>query len=87
MPQILPAAWLLINAYGVALIVSLFYSARHLKVSNDPFEDAEMTPPTHSSFWSKIRLVRPYLLSMLFGESKSPIRTQNLFQVLSSVTV
>ena len=88
LPLVLPAAWLLINAYGVALILALFYSARHYKVqgSNDPFEEAEVTSPTHSSFWSKCRLAAPYLLDTLLGRSKSPFRTENLFQTLSSVT-
>lgn len=33
LPIILPVAWLLINVYGVALILALFYTARHYKVS------------------------------------------------------
>ena len=112
LPIILPVAWLLINVYGVALILALFYTARHykvsclnklrillyskcdffclyfaIKVSNDPFEDAEVTAPTHSSFWVKCKEMRPYFLDTLAGRGKSPFRTGNIFQTLSSVTV
>lgn len=109
LPLVLPLTWLLINVYGVALILALFYTARHFKVnhlgsswfifsrlqvvilifqvSNDPFEDAEVTAPTHSSFWVKCREMWPYFLDTLIGRGKSPFRTENLFQTLSSVTV
>lgn len=106
LPIILPVAWLLINVYGVALILALFYTARHYKVnwlddfrihdnilnfaiqvSNDPFEDAEVTAPTHSSFWVKCKEMKPYFLDTLAGRGKSPFRTGNIFQTLSSVTV
>lgn len=33
LPLVLPVAWLLINVYGVALILALFYTARHFKVT------------------------------------------------------
>jgi hypothetical protein len=58
-----------------------------IKVSNDPFEDAEVTAPTHSSFWVKCKEMKPYFLDTLAGRGKSPFRTGNIFQTLSSVTV
>lgn len=33
LPLVLPVAWLIINVYGVALILALFYTARHFKVN------------------------------------------------------
>ncbi|XP_057369494.1 transmembrane protein 94-like isoform X2 [Daphnia carinata] len=86
LPLVLPVAWLIINVYGVALILALFYTARHFKISNDPFEDAEVTAPTHPSFWVKCKEMKPYFLDTLVGRGKSPFRTGNIFQTLSSVT-
>ena len=108
-PLVLPVAWLIINAFGLAWILALFYTARQYKViflniylwlkrvtssvnlndvqvSNDPFEETEMTSPTHSTFWGKCREMKPYFLDTLLGRGKSPFRTANLLQTLASVT-
>ena len=57
------------------------------EVCDDPFEEAEVRCATQSvTFWGKCAGTRPYLLDALLGRAEAPLRTENLLQVLASVT-
>lgn len=59
-----------------------------LKVTNDPFEETDVTSATTaSSFWVKCKDVKPFIFDTLLGRGKSPFRTENVLLTLSSVTV
>ncbi|XP_040573860.1 transmembrane protein 94 [Lepeophtheirus salmonis] len=81
---VFPLSWLLINMAGVARVLEVFNSSRHLQLhDDDPFEEPENIQPlrTTSSFPS----LKNYFLSALTSSGEFFTRRENIVHTLGSV--
>ncbi|XP_033214958.1 transmembrane protein 94 isoform X2 [Belonocnema kinseyi] len=88
LPISFPACWIFLNCFGMARFKALFKLYQSSKKTQfvDPFEDADISGPTHPDVvynWSELK---EYFLDILFGREHMMSRSANILHVLGSVT-
>ena len=86
---VFPFAWIVTNYIWLAKILTIFCSLRHVKITDDPFDDTVEKPDvikaaTESTMdW---RVLWKYFVSGFLGSGEYLSRTENLVHTLGSVT-
>ncbi|XP_015590634.1 transmembrane protein 94 isoform X3 [Cephus cinctus] len=88
LPLIFPTCWIVLNCFGMARFKALFklYQSSKKMQFLDPFEDADISGPTHPEVvynWSELK---EYFFDILFGRERMMSRSANILHVLGSVT-
>ncbi|XP_046406252.1 transmembrane protein 94 isoform X2 [Ischnura elegans] len=87
LPIVFPTFWLFFNSLGMARIQALFQSTNQSRpVPLDPFDETDLSEPTHPAIEISWREVNNCLLDVISGKGKVLCRTANLLHVLGSVT-
>ncbi|XP_071444767.1 transmembrane protein 94 isoform X3 [Hetaerina americana] len=87
LPIVFPTFWLFLNALGMARIQALFQSTNQCcPVPLDPFDETDLSEPTHPAIEISWREVHSCLMDVIGGKGKVLSRTANLLHVLGSVT-
>ncbi len=86
LPLSFPLAWVLTNYAAFAWVLGVYSSSRHVKVTDDPFDDTveepEIRTRTHVPLWK----LRTIFWSALKGRGEYLSRTENLVHAFGSIT-
>ena len=83
-----PFCWIIANYSALAQILATFCSMRHVKITEDPFEDTVERPDILSrenTSWSW-RNYKAYFISGFLGRGEYLSRTENMVHTLGSLT-
>ncbi|KAK2583635.1 hypothetical protein KPH14_009573 [Odynerus spinipes] len=88
LPVIFPTCWILINCLGMArfkALCKLYQSSKKLQFI-DPFEDADISTPSHPDIIYNWIELKEYFFNILCGKEHMMSRSANILHVLGSVT-
>ncbi|XP_012230402.1 endoplasmic reticulum magnesium-transporting P-type ATPase isoform X2 [Linepithema humile] len=88
LPLVFPVCWIFLNCFGMARFKALFklyLSAKKLQFV-DPFEDADISGPSHPDVVYNWLELKDYFFDILSGKEHMMSRSASILHVLGSVT-
>ncbi|XP_014604302.1 PREDICTED: uncharacterized protein KIAA0195 isoform X1 [Polistes canadensis] len=88
LPVIFPICWIFLNCMGMArfkALCKLYQSSKKLQFV-DPFEDADISTPTHPEIIYNWFELKEHFINILCGKEHMMSRSANILHVLGSVT-
>ncbi|KAK9307442.1 hypothetical protein QLX08_002248 [Tetragonisca angustula] len=88
LPLVFPTCWIFLNCFGMARFKALFklYQSSKKLQFVDPFEDADISGPSHPEVVYNWLELKEYFFSILFGKEHMMSRSASILHVLGSVT-
>ncbi|XP_029032727.1 transmembrane protein 94 isoform X4 [Osmia bicornis bicornis] len=88
LPLIFPICWIFLNCFGMARFKALFklYQSSKKLQFVDPFEDADISGPTHPEVVYNWMELKEYFFNILLGKEHMMSRSASILHVLGSVT-
>ncbi|CAL7933066.1 unnamed protein product [Xylocopa violacea] len=88
LPLVFPTCWIFLNCFGMARFKALFklYQSSKKLQFVDPFEDADISGPSHPEVVYNWLELKRYFFNILFGKEHMMSRSANILHVLGSVT-
>ncbi|XP_012271899.1 transmembrane protein 94 isoform X2 [Orussus abietinus] len=88
LPLVFPACWIVLNCFGMARFKALFklYQSSKKMPFLDPFEDVDISGPTHPDVLYNWSEVTDYFFAILCGKEHMMSRSASILHVLGSVT-
>lgn len=88
LPLVFPICWIFLNCFGMARFKALFklYQSSKKLQFVDPFEDADISGPSHPEVVYNWLELKEYFFNILFGKEHMMSRSASILHVLGSVT-
>ncbi|KAG7210195.1 hypothetical protein KM043_011750 [Ampulex compressa] len=88
LPLVFPACWIFLNCFGMARFKALFklYQSSKKLQFVDPFEDADISVPSHPDVVYNWLELKEYFFDILCGKEHMMSRSASILHVLGSVT-
>nr|XP_012144918.1 PREDICTED: uncharacterized protein KIAA0195 isoform X3 [Megachile rotundata] len=88
LPLVFPTCWIFLNCFGMARFKALFklYQSSKKLQFVDPFEDADISGPSHPEVVYNWMELKEYFFKILFGKEHMMSRSASILHVLGSVT-
>lgn len=88
LPLVFPTCWIFLNCFGMARFKALFklYQSSKKLQFVDPFEDADISGPSHPEVVYNWLELKEYFFDILFGKEHMMSRSASILHVLGSVT-
>ncbi len=81
-----PFCWIVVSYLGLAWILCVYGSYRHVKLADDPFDDSMDVPKSKPRSEVPWRKLWRYFVSSALGNGEYLSRTENILHTLGSVT-
>lgn len=81
-----PICYVIVNYVGMAWILGVYSTSRHIRVNDDPFDDSVDKPELETTNRASFQKMKRFFMKSMFGTGEYLSRTENIVHTLGSIT-